>query len=118
MPLSDIEAAVETYIRAATYGLKEDLLALFHPKFKTAGPLAEQVGWFDREAAIRFCEENAMPEEAPMPIWRLRNAAAFKGTAFAVVESKFLDQTFVEVLTFLKEDGRWQLAFKSFETEN
>ena len=116
MPLSDIEAAIETYIRAGTYGLKEELLNLFHPNFKTAGPLAEQIAWFDRETAIRFCEENALPTEAPLPSWQVRDAAAFETSAFAVVESKFLDQTFVEVLTFLKEDGRWQLAFKSFET--
>ena len=62
MPPSDIETAVETYIRAATYGFKEELLDLFHPNFKTAGSLAEQIGWFDREAAIRFCEENAQPK--------------------------------------------------------
>jgi hypothetical protein len=116
MPHSDFEAAVETNIREATYGLKEQLVDLFHPNFITAGLLAESIGRFDSEAAIRFCEESAMPAEAPMQPWRIRDIAALESSAFAAAEIKFLDSVFVEVLTFLKEDGRWQLAFKSFET--
>lgn len=118
MPLNDIEAAVETYIRATTYGLTEELLELFHSNFVTAGSLEGQPGWFDRDAAIGFCKENARPEDEPLPAWRIRDAAAFETSAFAVVESSFLNSTFVEVLTFLWEEGRWQLAFKSFETKD
>ncbi len=116
MSLDQIESAIKKYIHAATYGVKDDIIDLFHPNFKTAGKLGDQLAWFDRDTIIGICEENAISMDEPLPVWKILDSNVLATSAFAVVESKSASSTFIEILRFLYADGRWQLAFKSFET--
>ena len=112
---AEIREIVKTYICSATFGQEDRLRALLHPNFQTAGQIGDAEHWFDRDAAIASCIRNAQPPEAPMPIWSIKSMTIFAQSAAVVVESRYNEALFTEILTFLLCAGDWRLAFKSFE---
>jgi len=50
----------------------------------------------------------------PLPPWRILEQSVNGDTAMAIVESEWSGMSFLETLTLILKDGRWQIVFKAF----
>lgn len=109
-----IRAVIEAYVIGFNRGNKDLLRQAFHPRFVSSGFVDGALQWDGAEEFADFCAEAAPDPEGPVPDWEIESLVVSGPTAVAVVRDRWGDRRFRDILTFLKDQGRWQIVFKAF----
>ena len=114
MSEDEIKAVVQAYLEGAGYAYSDKLRQAFHENFRTAGFFESKEIWSDRDAAIKACEAGGIPSAESLPPWQITKIIVNGDTSLVVVESEWSGKVFLESLTLLRTNGRWQIVFKAF----
>ena len=110
----ELKGVIQTYLEGATYADADKLRRALHEDFRTAGHFNGQLSWSNRNDAIAACEKGGIDRATPLPPWRILEQSVNGDTAMAIVESEWSGMSFLETLTLILKDGRWQIVFKAF----
>ena len=112
---TEIRAVVVRYVSGFNRGDKALLKSAFHPRFVSSGFVDGQLQWDTAENFADFCAKAAPDPDGPIPDWEIETLSVSGQTAVAVVLDRWGTRRFRDSLTFLKDQGRWQIVFKAFD---
>ena len=104
---------VEDYVVGAALGQIDRLARALHPRFQTAGQYRGAETWLDRDAALAMAR-SAEGRTAANLRWSVMSLDVVGNTAVARVVSGEPGAEFDELLSFLRDGGRWRIVFKTF----
>lgn len=110
----EIRQVVEAYVNGFNRGDKALLLDVFHPRFISSGFVNGQLQWDTAKEFAAFCEAAAPDPDGRVPGWDIETLVISGQTAVAIVLDRWGARQFRDSLTLLKDQGRWQIAFKAF----
>ena len=106
--MSDVQSALRDYMEGANLGDRDRLGAVLHPDFRTAGYWDGKLIWMTRDDALAAAGGDTVPE------WHMTSPIIHGDTAQTIVSSMWNGKTFVEIVTLIRVEDKWQLVFKSF----
>ena len=117
--LAEIEAAVKTYLDGLYEGDADKLARVFHPSSALTGEKDGQPMIVPRDQWLAAVRGRASPKSQGLARHDHVLAIDLAGptTAFVKLKCAIPPRFFTDDLSFLKIDGRWQVAQKVFATE-
>ncbi|MBM3522307.1 MAG: nuclear transport factor 2 family protein [Alphaproteobacteria bacterium] len=117
--LTDIEAAVRTYLDGLHEGDADKLARVFHPTSALTGEKDGSPVITPRDTWLAAVRSRPSPKAQGLARHDhvLTIDLAGPTTAFVKVKCAIPPRFFTDYLSFLKIDGRWQVAQKVFATE-
>ena len=113
---SDIRDVLNAYVTGFNRGDKDLLMQAFHPGFVSSGFVGGELQWDNGEEFAEFCAEAAPNPDGIVPDWHLEHLTVSGQTAVAIIRDQWGPRDFRDLLTLLKDDGRWRIAFKAFHS--
>lgn len=112
----EIREVLDRYVTGFNRGDKDLLLQAFHLRFVSSGFVQGELQWDNAEDFAIFCQESAPDPDGPVPDWHLEHLTVAGHTAVAIIHDRWGSRAFRDSLTFLKDNGRWQIIFKAFHS--
>jgi len=113
---SAIEAAAKLYLDGLYEGDAEKLASVFHPTSALTYEADGAVSILPRDEWLKAVRERASPQSQGLPRHDeiLVVDQSSPSTAFVKLKCAIPPRFFTDYLSFLKVDGRWQVAQKVF----
>ena len=111
--LQAITETVRTYVEGLVEGDAEKLRQAMHENACEIGYYQGELLWQDREAMIAMIEEEGATPDFD-PDWQIETISLDGDVASVRVEDIWLGTRFIDTLTLLRIDGRWQIVAKVF----
>ncbi|MBK0400755.1 nuclear transport factor 2 family protein [Limibaculum sp. M0105] len=109
-----IEAVVADYVEGMVLADEPRLRRAFHPKACSIGHFGGALEWEQLDAFIAGVKAAFDPSSGVAPRWEIQDLEVTGDTALVRVEDDYVGYRFIDTLTLLRHDGRWQIVAKVF----
>lgn len=109
-----IRVTIEAYVAGFNRGSKDLLRQALHPRFISSGFIDGTLQWDTVEQFADFCASAAPDPHGPVPALDIEMLVVSGPTAVAVVRDRWGNREFRDILTLLKDQDGWRIAFKAF----
>lgn len=108
-----IAAVIADYVEGMVLADEAKLRRAFHPRACSIGHFAGALEWDGLDAFVAVVLASRDPA-APAPRWKILSTEVTGDTALVKVEDDFIGDRFIDTLTLLHHEGRWQIVAKVF----